>query len=156
MGRISDFPKMKLGSIFAVVASVYAGAGKRSGYEIWNDQGEVAYVDDMETGREMVNMNFGVAERGPRECMGKKIPTIPNGYFVCHRNLNNSGNKKGKKKKCRFHCDKGYIIDYGKAKGKGKDAVIKCDSKSGGRGWLTKPKKLACKKKKSCNKFNET
>ena len=42
------------------------------------------------------------------------------GYFVCHRNLNNSGNKKGKKKKCRFHCDKGYIIDYGKAKGKGK------------------------------------
>ena len=34
--------------------------------------------------------------------------------------MNNSGNKKGKKKKCRFHCDKGYIIDYGKAKGKGR------------------------------------
>ena len=30
---------------------------------------------------------------------------------------------------------------------KGKDGVIKCDSKSGGRGWLTKPKKLACKRK---------
>ena len=28
------------------------------------------------------------------------------GKFICHRNLNNSGNKRGKKKKCRFQCDK--------------------------------------------------
>ena len=45
---------------------------------------------------------------------------IVQGYFVCHRNLNNSGNKKGKKKKCRFHCNKGWIVDTGKAKGKGR------------------------------------
>ena len=45
----------------------------------------------METGREMVNMNFGVAERGPRECMGKKIPTIPNGKYTCSENRKQCG-----------------------------------------------------------------
>merc|ERR1712241_313855 len=90
MGRTS--PKMKLSTIF----TVFAFAAAEKVIEIYNDQGQVAIVDDADAAREGGRPNFGApdAQRGPRECMGKKIPQIKNGYFVCHRNLNNSGNKR--------------------------------------------------------------
>merc|ERR1711908_16051 len=99
----------------------YAAAGKNrpTVIEIYNEHGQVAIVNDENAAREG-RPQFGApsAERGPKECAGKKLPSIKNGYFVCHRNLNASGNKKGKRKKCRFHCDKGWIVSTSKAKEK--------------------------------------
>merc|ERR1712147_124439 len=139
----TSFCKMKLATLFTLFAA--AAAKKETVIEIYNSDGQVAIVSDENAAREG-RPTFGApnAERGPKECPGKKLPAVKNGYFVCHRNLNNSGNKKGKKKKCRFHCDKGWIVSTKKAKGKGKDGVIKCHSD---KGWLTKPKKLMCVRK---------
>merc|ERR1711955_99171 len=144
MGRIGSKSTMQLSNIFVLVASAFAGGQTcTENCAIYNEDGNVAYVDSTERGVFPSREDF-VQPKGPRECMGKKIPEIKNGYFICHRNLNNSGNKKGKKKKCRFHCDKGWIVSTKKAKGKGKDGVIKCHSQ---KGWLTKPKKLMCVRK---------
>ena len=91
-----------------ISAAASAGKGKRGGYELWNEDGQVAYVDtDASRGADFGNLSFVNSERGPSRCMGEPIPSgIPYGKFICHRNLNNSGNKRGKKKKCRFQCDK--------------------------------------------------
>ena len=68
-----------------LIASVYGGKGKRGGYEIWNEQGQVAYVDDTESrGADFGILNFANSERGPSRCMGEPIPSgIPHGltYF---------------------------------------------------------------------------
>merc|ERR1719436_678825 len=106
---------MKLATLFTLFAAT--SAKKETVIEIYNSDGQVAIVADENAAREGRPV-FGEAdaERGPKECAGKKLPGIKNGYFVCHRNLNNSGNKKGKKKKCRFHCDKGWIVSTKKAK----------------------------------------
>merc|ERR1711990_773873 len=57
--------KMKLFSLFAVFSAAAA-----SNVEIWDEYGNVAYVDYEERG----NANFGPPAKGPRECDGKKNP----------------------------------------------------------------------------------
>ena len=43
--------------------------------EIWDENGMVAYVDENERGSAV----FGVPDKGPRECAGKKIPMVKHG-----------------------------------------------------------------------------
>ena len=43
--------------------------------EIWDENGMVAYVDESERGSAV----FGVPDKGPRECAGKKIPMVKHG-----------------------------------------------------------------------------
>ena len=43
--------------------------------EIWDENGMVAYVDESERGSAV----FGVPDKGPRECGGKKIPMVKHG-----------------------------------------------------------------------------
>ena len=44
---------------------------KGGNFEIWNEFGQVAYVT---SGRDVPE--FRTPEKGPRECDGKKIPTV--------------------------------------------------------------------------------
>ena len=43
--------------------------------EIWDENGMVAYMDESERG----HPDFGVPDKGPRECGGKKIPMVKHG-----------------------------------------------------------------------------
>merc|ERR1719242_2403343 len=116
---------MKLFSLFAVFS--YATA---QSMEIWDEYGNVAYVDEAERG----SPNFGPPAKGPRECNGKKIPEVKRGKFHC----------KALKKKCKFVCDEGWKVQWtkqGKASKKAKDGKIKCIA---GDGWVPKPKSLKC------------
>merc|ERR1712139_38386 len=133
--------KMKLFSLFAVFSAAAA-----SNVEIWDEYGNVAYVDYEERG----NANFGPPAKGPRECDGKKIPEVKRGKFICKalkKNKAKDGNSKGsKKKKCKFVCDDGWKVQWtkqGKASKKARDGKIKCIA---GDGWVSKPKSLKCVK----------
>merc|ERR1711887_356512 len=94
---MGDSVKMKLFSLFAVFSAAAA-----SNVEIWDEYGNVAYVDYEERG----NANFGPPAKGPRECDGKKIPEVKRGKFICKalkKNKAKDSNSKGsKKKKCKF------------------------------------------------------
>merc|ERR1719387_3101565 len=103
---------MKLFSLFTLFAASSAGM-----IEIWDENGMVAYVDESERGSAV----FGVPDKGPRECAGKKI-------------------------KCVFKCDPGFRVQWtkkGKESKKAKDGKIKCKA---GEGWIAKPKSLKCVK----------
>merc|ERR1719394_1506990 len=65
---------MKLFSLFTLFAASSAGM-----IEIWDENGMVAYVDESERGSAV----FGVPDKGPRECAGKKIPMVKHGKFHC-------------------------------------------------------------------------
>merc|ERR1719197_2114150 len=65
---------MKLFSLFTLFAASSAGM-----IEIWDENGMVAYVDESERGSAV----FGVPDKGPRECGGKKIPMVKHGKFHC-------------------------------------------------------------------------
>merc|ERR1719471_2205296 len=113
---------MKLFSLFTLFAASSAGM-----IEIWDENGMVAYVDESERGSAV----FGVPDKGPRECAGKKIP---------------KNKPRGKKKKCVFKCDPGFRVQWtkkGKESKKAKDGKIKCKA---GEGWIAKPKSLKCVK----------
>merc|ERR1711937_141388 len=64
---MGEFLKMKLFSLFTLFAASSAGM-----IEIWDENGMVAYVDESERGSAV----FGVPDKGPRECAGKKIPMV--------------------------------------------------------------------------------
>ena len=68
------------------------------------------------------------------------------GKFICRRNLDSSGSKKGKGRKCSFKCDDGWRMKAKKGhKGEAKpakDGILKCSKKTGG--WKAKPKSLVC------------
>ena len=46
--------------------------------EIWDEYGNVAYVDDAERG----SPNFGPPAKGPNMCNGKKIPEVKRGNLI--------------------------------------------------------------------------
>merc|ERR1711915_797456 len=132
---MGEFLKMKLFSLFTLFAASSAGM-----IEIWDENGMVAYVDESERGSAV----FGVPDKGPRECAGKKIPTVKHGKFHCKPLPKNK--PRGKKKKCVFKCDPGFSVQWtkkGKASKKAKDGKIKCKA---GEGWIAKPKSLKCVK----------
>jgi len=87
--------------------------------EIWDENGMVAYVDESERGSAV----FGVPDKGPRECAGKKIPMVKHGKFHCKPLPKNK--PRGKKKKCVFKCDPGFRVQWTKSKLKSCiDAII--------------------------------
>merc|ERR1711970_1697220 len=105
---MGDSVKMKLFSLFAVFSAAAA-----SNVEIWDEYGNVAYVDYEERG----NANFGPPQKGPRECDGKRIHVVKRGKFICKalkKNKAKDGNSKGsKKKKCKFVCDEFAFFLFG-------------------------------------------
>merc|ERR1711976_20200 len=73
-------------------------------------------------------------------CAGKKIPGVKNGKFFCKVNKDSNGDKKkGKRRKCKFRCDKGFRMKANKgfkgAAKPAKDGVLKCTPN----GWKSKP-----------------
>merc|ERR1719150_385294 len=115
---------MKLFSLFAVFS--YATA---QSMEIWDEYGNVAYVDDAERG----SPNFGPPAKGPNMCNGKKIPEVKRGKFHCKalkKNKAKDSNSKGsKKKKCKFVCDEGWKVQWTKQGKAPKIATAKAQRK---------------------------
>merc|ERR1711990_1022067 len=127
MGIQKERKKMKLFAALAIFAVSAHGAPE---YEVWDEYDNVCinYVGDTSCDR------TDVAEKGPRQCAGVKIPTVKRGKFVCKalkKNKAKEGNSKGSNKK------------KGKASKKARDGKIKCIA---GDGWVSKPKSLKCVK----------
>jgi hypothetical protein len=80
--------------------------------------------------------------KGPRVCRGKKIPDEENGKWICKRNLDKEGNKKGAGRKCRLKCENGFVPKLpNKAEPMDKNPIVKCRKE---KGWKKKPKKANC------------
>merc|ERR1711970_1513371 len=76
MGIQKERKKMKLFAALAIFAVSAQGATE---YEVWDEYDNVCinYVGDTSCDR------TDVAEKGPRQCAGVKIPTVKRGKFVC-------------------------------------------------------------------------
>ncbi|CAG5078420.1 Oidioi.mRNA.OKI2018_I69.PAR.g8980.t1.cds [Oikopleura dioica] len=103
----------------------------------FDDQGQQS--EDGKTWRAL-----DVDEKGPGMCKGQKIPAVENGKWKCQRNLNDDGTKKGKGRKCKLQCNKGFQQFSDKQNRPWSDGVVKCKSN---KGWKRKPGKISCVKK---------
>merc|ERR1711970_955318 len=76
MGFKKKEKKMKLFAAMGIFAVRAHGATE---YEVWDEYDNVCinYVGDTSCDR------TDVAEKGPRQCAGVKIPTVKRGKFVC-------------------------------------------------------------------------